>query len=228
MIGRAGHQASNLKRQASRAGCATRRPLALIGLSLTALLAGCGAPPPPPAVPPEPQPAYILEGKIYGVRNHPEPGITVYLFPVGSSEPLGFTRSDSTGSYRIELWDQKPDGRMLVILNSNRHPDHNSRYLNTMDRIAPLEGGNRDHHLYYLTPSSEGPPTKGEVYVLKDLCNVRAAPDTESPVVTQVKKGQALEYLERDGDWIWIETRDGTRGWIYRMLVTTLDHRMPE
>ena len=77
-------------------------------------------------------------------------------------------------------------------------------------------------------PIDEAPPSKGNVYVIKDLCNVRAAPNTDAPVVAQVQKGQSLDFLERDGDWFWVETKDGTRGWIYRMLVTTLDHRMPE
>ncbi len=196
---------------------------AVVGI---AFLAGCGGPPPPPPTP-EPEAAYVLEGKIYDDREQPTQGITVYLFPVGQETPLAVTRSDSTGAYRIEL-DDRPAGRLLVMFNSNRHPDHDSRFLPSMDRLTPPEDGNRQHRLYYLTPASEAPPSRGNVYVIKPVCNLRAAAFAESPVVGQVTKGQSLAFLERDGDWFWVEAKDGTRGWIYRMLVTTLDHRLPE
>jgi hypothetical protein len=190
-------------------------------------LAGCGGPPPPAPPIPAPEPAYILEGRIFDAREHPVAGITVYLFRVGEAIPVGSTRSDSTGAYRIELSEKPSEGRLLVMFNSNRYPNHDSRFLPYMDRLTPPEEGNLQQRLYYLTPVSEGPPSKGEVFVIKRRCNLRAAPSTDSPVVGQVKKGQSLKYLERDGDWLWVETREGTRGWIYRMLVTTLDHQMP-
>ncbi|MCK4546601.1 MAG: SH3 domain-containing protein [Candidatus Eisenbacteria sp.] len=197
------------------------------GVVGVAVLAGCGGPPTPPPSP-ESQAVFVLDGKIYDDLQRPTPGITVHLFPVGEAEPIGSTRSDSTGRYRIEVTEGKPPTRMLVILNSNRHVHHDSRFLPDQDRIDLPDQGNTLHRLYYLAPVSEAPPSKGGIYVIKDLCNVRSAPSTDSSVVTQVKKGQSLKFLERDGDWIWVETRNGARGWIYRMLVTTLDHRMPQ
>jgi hypothetical protein len=201
---------------------------ALLAVLVMLFLGGCGGPPPPPPPPPEPEAAYILEGRIYDDREQPVEGITLYLFPVGQDQPIGYTRSDSTGAYRFEMTGEPPEGRLLVVFNSNRHPHHDSRFLPGMDRLDPHEDGNRQNRLYYLTPVSEAPPEKGTVFVIRPLCNLRAAPSTDSAVIAHVKKGQSLAFLERDGDWIWVETKDGARGWIYRMLVTTLDHRMPE
>lgn len=192
-----------------------------------ALVDACAGPPPPPP-PTEPQPAYLLEGTVYTQDDEPLEGITVRLFPVSSQDLLGSTRSDSSGSYRIEVLEPLPPGRLLVLLNSNRHVHHDGRFLPFVDRVSPPADTPRQRRAYYLTPSSEAGPPKGEVYVIKPLCNVRAAPTQESPVVGQVKRGQALRVLRRDGEWFWVELKDGTRGWIYRMLVTTLDHRMPE
>jgi hypothetical protein len=197
----------------------------ILGLSVLIFLAGCGGPPPPEPL--EPEPDFVLEGTIYDDREQPAAGITVYLFPIGEAEPAGFTRSDASGSYRIEI-DQNPPERMLLIFNSNRHEYHDSRFLPHQDRVELPGEGNTVHRLYYLAPVDEAPPSRGNVFVIKDLCNVRAAPNTDAPVVAQVTKGQSLDFLERDGDWFWVETKEGTRGWIYRMLVTTLDHRLPE
>ena len=97
-----------------------------------------------------------------------------------------------------------------------------------MDRITRPEGENRQHRLYYLTPVSEAPSSMGNIFVIKPVCNLRSAPTTESSLVGRVRQCQSLEALERDGDWFWVVTSDGTRGWIHSMLVTTLDHRMPE
>jgi|GEM_PF-2363359 len=206
-------------------GSRTRRMAAALAGCL--ILAGCGAPAPPPPL--EPRPAYVLEGKIYDGRERPVSGITVHVFPVGEAEPIGSTRSDSTGTYRIEVDHDLPPGRLLVLVNSNRHVHHDGRFMPMMDRLSPPETAIPQRRLFYLTPSSDvQPPRDADLYVIKPLCNVRSAPDTESAVVAQVKKGQAVRYLERVGDWYWVELRDGTRGWIHRMLVTTPDHRMPE
>lgn len=198
------------------------------GVLVLILLAGCGGPP-PPTPQPEPEAAFVLEGAIHDEDENSVPGITIRVLPIGSGNPIGLTRSDSTGTYRIEMAQSPPTPRILVLVNSNRHVHHDARFMPTMERISLAEDGNHQRRFYYLTPSSEVPPPQDvDLYVLKPLCNVRAAPNAESPVVAQVKKGQAVKYLERDGEWYWVQLKDGSRGWIYRMLVTTPDHRMPE
>ena len=123
-------------------------------------------------------------------------GITVYLFPIGEAEPAGFTRSDASGAYRIEIENNPPE-RMLLIFNSNRHDHHDGRFLPHQDRVGVPEEGNTLRRLYYLSPVEEAPPSKGNVYVIKDLCNVRAAPNTEAPVVAQVKNAGLAASSER-------------------------------
>ncbi|MCD4719923.1 MAG: SH3 domain-containing protein [Desulfobacula sp.] len=57
------------------------------------------------------------------------------------------------------------------------------------------------------------------VITMKDKCNVRSGPGTNSPVVFTVEKGVPFKVLTRKGNWINIEHADGDVGWIYKTLV---------
>jgi SH3-like domain-containing protein len=57
------------------------------------------------------------------------------------------------------------------------------------------------------------------VISLKDDCNVRAEPTTDSAIVFTVEKGVPFKLLQTRGDWLNIEHADGDRGWIFKTLV---------
>jgi len=57
------------------------------------------------------------------------------------------------------------------------------------------------------------------VISLKDDCNVRAEPTTDSAIVFTVEKGVPFKVLQTRGDWLNIEHADGDRGWIFKALV---------
>jgi len=57
------------------------------------------------------------------------------------------------------------------------------------------------------------------VITMKDKCNVRSKPDTQSQVLFTVEKGVPFKVLERKENWIKIEHADGDVGWIYKTLV---------
>lgn len=57
------------------------------------------------------------------------------------------------------------------------------------------------------------------VIVVKDRCNIREKPNTESPVVFTVEKGVPFKVIKTEGDWLNIVHADGDKGWIYKSLV---------
>jgi SH3-like domain-containing protein len=52
-----------------------------------------------------------------------------------------------------------------------------------------------------------------------DMVNIRSGPDTRHPIVFKAERGVPFRVLEREGDWIHIEGRDGGQGWIHKSLV---------
>lgn len=63
----------------------------------------------------------------------------------------------------------------------------------------------------------------GEVNVFR--LNVRAAPTTESAIITQVNQGEVYPVLGRTRDFFWwlIELDDGTEGWVFSIYLTVAD-----
>lgn len=47
------------------------------------------------------------------------------------------------------------------------------------------------------------------------VCNVRTTKGQPSELCTQEYMGMPVKILERDGDWLKIETTDGYKGWVY-------------
>ena len=49
--------------------------------------------------------------------------------------------------------------------------------------------------------------------------NVRKDPNTASAIVTTVGRGEALEVIERSGDWYHVKTAAGVEGYVSARLV---------
>ncbi len=57
------------------------------------------------------------------------------------------------------------------------------------------------------------------VITIKDTCNVRLEPNTESNILFTVEKGIPFKVIKKKGDWIHIEHADGDTGWIHKTVV---------
>jgi len=57
------------------------------------------------------------------------------------------------------------------------------------------------------------------VITIKEKCNIRSGPDTNSQVMFTVEKGVPFKVIERKENWIKVEHGDGDVGWIYKTLV---------
>ena len=60
------------------------------------------------------------------------------------------------------------------------------------------------------------------VEVSTNILNVRATNSTTGAVLTQVRKGERYEVLERKGDWIKIKVSNSLEGWVADFLVTSV------
>jgi len=50
--------------------------------------------------------------------------------------------------------------------------------------------------------------------------NVRARPQTTSPIIGKIKKGERYDVESRQGDWFKILLDTGREGWVFKSLVT--------
>ncbi|MFK5953624.1 MAG: SH3 domain-containing protein [Desulfobacterium sp.] len=57
------------------------------------------------------------------------------------------------------------------------------------------------------------------VITLKDNCNVRSGPGTNTAIVFTVEKGVPFKVIETRGGWLNVEHADGDRGWIFKRLL---------
>ncbi len=58
------------------------------------------------------------------------------------------------------------------------------------------------------------------VYVQAKTAQLRAGKTSLDPVVGNVKFGEALDVVGRDGSWVEIKTSSGARGWIFANKTT--------
>ena len=70
-----------------------------------------------------------------------------------------------------------------------------------LERIKKLRGG--------------GDPFKANGSITGDKVNVRAAPDMSAKVVKQLNTGQPIRATQKKGDWYFIQTASGTKGWVF-------------
>jgi N-acetylmuramoyl-L-alanine amidase len=78
-----------------------------------------------------------------------------------------------------------------------------------------------------LPEPSPPPPAElvvGQVTITTDLLNVRSGPGRDEEIVSQVRKGEVLDVIRDNHDWLYIRTPDGLYGWImakFTVLQTT-------
>ena len=60
-----------------------------------------------------------------------------------------------------------------------------------------------------------------ELVVIKPIVNLRAGPSLKYSVILQLSEGDRLAEIERQGDWVEVETADENvkSGWVYQPLV---------
>ena len=63
----------------------------------------------------------------------------------------------------------------------------------------------------------------GTVRVTASALNVRSEASTDADVVTQVKKGQALDVLREDESWVKVRLASGETGWVASRFVASGD-----
>lgn len=70
-------------------------------------------------------------------------------------------------------------------------------------------------------PAAEVEPAPPQEYV-RVTCsrlNVREQPTTSAATVARVKKGERLEVLDREGEWVRVALADGATGWVHGKYV---------
>ena len=60
---------------------------------------------------------------------------------------------------------------------------------------------------------------RGRVVVQSPVANIRQEPTTKSGVVTRARIGEKLKVLEKQDSWYRVETKSGSKGWIFASLV---------
>lgn len=56
------------------------------------------------------------------------------------------------------------------------------------------------------------------IITAKPVCNVRSGPGTQHEILFTVEGGVPFKILKRQGNWIYVEHRDGDKGWIHNSL----------
>ena len=52
-----------------------------------------------------------------------------------------------------------------------------------------------------------------------NMVNIRSGPGTQHDIVFKAERGVPFRVLERQGDWVHIQSADGDKGWIHKKLV---------
>ncbi|USK59497.1 SH3 domain-containing protein [Peribacillus asahii] len=73
--------------------------------------------------------------------------------------------------------------------------------------------------LTYLSKTK--PVVTKTYYVTANSLNVRAAGNTSTKVLTAIKKGAAVTYYSKSGDWAKIKTASGVTGWVSMKYLST-------
>jgi uncharacterized protein YraI len=81
-----------------------------------------------------------------------------------------------------------------------------------------------------VVPAAEVKPTPPQEYVrvTGSRLNVREQPTTGAAAVARVKKGERLEVLGRDGEWVRVRLADGATGWVHGKYVQSDEPCTPD
>jgi uncharacterized protein YgiM (DUF1202 family) len=72
-------------------------------------------------------------------------------------------------------------------------------------------------------PPSKNLPSASNVaktLIVIKTANIRSEPNTKSKIITTLKKGTAVEYLDKSGKWFKIRLSTGKAGWVFNSLVS--------
>jgi len=122
-----------------------------------------------------------------------------------------------------------PDKSIAILLNElvksgitgaiDSFLNNNSSFLNTLET----------NHFYdlkrlkeYVTILYENQPTIKKALVTDSdgFTNLRAASNSKSDIIQQVKKDEYVEILEFSGDWILVKTKENNTGYVHKTKVT--------
>jgi len=81
-----------------------------------------------------------------------------------------------------------------------------------------------------VVPAADVKPTPPQEYVrvTGSRLNVREQPTTSAAAVVRVKKGERLEVLGRDGEWVRVRLADGATGWVHGKYVQSDEPCTPD
>lgn len=57
------------------------------------------------------------------------------------------------------------------------------------------------------------------VITQKNNCNIRSGPGADNEILFRAERGVPFKVMDRKGDWIYIQSSGGEKGWIHRNLV---------
>ena len=57
------------------------------------------------------------------------------------------------------------------------------------------------------------------IITAKPKCNVRSGPGTQHEILFSVESGVPFKVIKRQGNWVYVEHRDGDKGWIHNSLI---------
>jgi ketosteroid isomerase-like protein len=58
---------------------------------------------------------------------------------------------------------------------------------------------------------------------LPQIAKIRSGPDMDTAVLQRIPQGTRLKVVGREGDWLKLQLRNGSTGWIYHSLVQEVD-----
>ncbi len=62
--------------------------------------------------------------------------------------------------------------------------------------------------------------SKGKMVIVKvDAANLRIGAGTNYEIIATVKYGVVFKLLEKEGEWVKVEHKDGTIGWLHQKLI---------
>ena len=118
---------------------------------------------------------------------------------------LGFALVGYTGGALAEGWAEES-----IIKLIERYYELSQRVQELSQRVEKLErqlGGEKREG----SVKEEGIKEK---YQMQERVKVRTCPRTSCRVVVVLEKGEMVSLLSRRGEWAFIETADGVKGWV--------------
>jgi uncharacterized protein YgiM (DUF1202 family) len=59
------------------------------------------------------------------------------------------------------------------------------------------------------------------------MAKIRSGPDMDTAVLQRIAQGTRLKVVGREGDWLKLQLRNGSTGWIFHSLAQSVA-RMPQ